>query len=210
MDRAVLDAYGWANLKPTCEFLLDYEEEDEDENGEQARRKKPWRYRWPDEFRDEVLARLLDLNKNRAEEEAISGVGLEKTRVATPSRTKPGRKAKPVDTRAGDLFEPERERFYIWMLLRAWGKPVTRHAFNAGLVLMLNDDLRRGLLGVNRPRKPKTPRIVQGLDYVLQEMEKLGYITIDNTRAQQDTWQSCRQRHRPTRLRKRTWPASER
>ena len=50
---------------------------------------------------------------------------------------------------------------------------------------MLNDDLRRGLLGVNRPRKPKTPRIVQGLDYVLQEMEKLGYITIDNTRAQQ-------------------------
>ena len=32
MDRAVLDAYGWTDLKPTCEFLLDYEEdEDEDE-----------------------------------------------------------------------------------------------------------------------------------------------------------------------------------
>jgi len=26
------------------------------------RRKKPWRYRWPDEIRDEVLARLLKLN----------------------------------------------------------------------------------------------------------------------------------------------------
>ena len=35
MDRAVLDAYGWTDLKPTCEFLLDYEEgEDDDESGE--------------------------------------------------------------------------------------------------------------------------------------------------------------------------------
>ena len=31
MDRAVLDAYGWTDLKPTCEFLLDYEEEDEED-----------------------------------------------------------------------------------------------------------------------------------------------------------------------------------
>ena len=37
-------------------------------------RKKPWRYRWPDEFRDEVLARLLELNKQRAEKEAVTGV----------------------------------------------------------------------------------------------------------------------------------------
>ena len=44
-----------------------------------SKKKKPWRYRWPDEFRDEVLARLLELNKKRAEEEAISGLGLEKT-----------------------------------------------------------------------------------------------------------------------------------
>ena len=39
MDRAVLDAYGWTDLKPTCEFLLDYEE-DEDED-ESARRPPP-------------------------------------------------------------------------------------------------------------------------------------------------------------------------
>ena len=66
MDRAVLDAYGWTDLKPTCEFLLDYEEdEDEDETGGTRRRKKPWRYRWPDDFRDEVLARLLELNRQR-------------------------------------------------------------------------------------------------------------------------------------------------
>jgi hypothetical protein len=74
MDRAVLDAYGWADLKPTCEFLLYYEEdEDEDETGTGRRRKKPWRYRWPDDFRDEVLARLLELNRQRAEEERLSG-----------------------------------------------------------------------------------------------------------------------------------------
>ena len=71
MDRAILDAYGWTDLKPTCEFLLDYEDEEDQElatsNQELAtrRRRKPWRYRWPDDFRDEVLARLLELNRQR-------------------------------------------------------------------------------------------------------------------------------------------------
>ena len=70
MDWAVLDAYGWTDLKPTCEFLLEYEEDgDEDESGGGCRRKKPWRYRWPDDFRDEVLARHLELNRQRAEQE---------------------------------------------------------------------------------------------------------------------------------------------
>jgi hypothetical protein len=76
MDRAVLDAYGWTDLQPTCEFLLDYEEE-EDEDGAPRRRKKPWRYRWPDDLRDEVLARLLELNRVRAEEERLSGAAAE-------------------------------------------------------------------------------------------------------------------------------------
>ena len=31
MDRAVLDAYGWTDLKPTCEFLLDYEDDEDQE-----------------------------------------------------------------------------------------------------------------------------------------------------------------------------------
>jgi hypothetical protein len=35
-------------------------------------KKKP--YRWPDEVRDEVLARLLELNAERAREEALAGV----------------------------------------------------------------------------------------------------------------------------------------
>jgi hypothetical protein len=87
MDRAVLDAYGWTDLKPTCEFLLDYEEdEDEDEAGGGRRRKKPWRYRWPDDFRDNVLSRLLELNRQRAEEERLSGASAE-SRVKKPRKT---------------------------------------------------------------------------------------------------------------------------
>lgn len=68
MDRAVLDAYGWTDIQPRCEFIPEFDdEEDEEENG-RPRRKK-YRYRWPDEIRDEVLARLLELNRQRAIEE---------------------------------------------------------------------------------------------------------------------------------------------
>jgi hypothetical protein len=70
MDTAVLGAYGWSDLQPTCEFLLDYEEEEGDDDTGTARRKKtPWRFRWSDEFRDTVFARLLELNKQWAEQE---------------------------------------------------------------------------------------------------------------------------------------------
>jgi hypothetical protein len=91
MDRAVLDAYGWTDLRPTCEFLLDYEE-DEDEEGGGRSRKKPWRYRWPDDFRDEVLARLLELNKQRAEAEKLAGAATAKKKGGGQGG---GKKAKP-------------------------------------------------------------------------------------------------------------------
>lgn len=61
IDRAVLDAYGWSDIQPVCEFILEY---DDDETS--TRRRKPWRYRWPDDIRDDVLARLLALNTSRA------------------------------------------------------------------------------------------------------------------------------------------------
>lgn len=63
MDRAVLDAYGWTDLKPVAEFIPEFDE-DEIEPGTRAKRK--YRLRWPDEVRDEALARLLDLNRERA------------------------------------------------------------------------------------------------------------------------------------------------
>ncbi len=70
MDRAVLAAYGWTDIQTRCEFVLDYEEEEQDED---SQRKKPWRCRWPDEVRDEVLARLLALNTERAQQGRLSG-----------------------------------------------------------------------------------------------------------------------------------------
>jgi len=76
LDRAVLDAYGWTNIKPKCEFIPEFDDEDgDDEIG--RRRKKKYRYRWPDEIRDEVLARLIELNRQRALEEGqlVAGTG---------------------------------------------------------------------------------------------------------------------------------------
>mgnify|MGYP000063216016 CR=1 FL=1 len=69
MDRAVLDAYGWHDLDPACEFLLDYEIDEE----EWGNRKKPYRYRWSNDVQAEVLARLLELNAERARAEKRSG-----------------------------------------------------------------------------------------------------------------------------------------
>ena len=68
MDRAILDAYDWDDIATGCEFLLDYEI---DEGW--GKKKKPWRYRWPDGIRDEVLARLMTLNGKRALDERLAG-----------------------------------------------------------------------------------------------------------------------------------------
>lgn len=107
MDRAVLDAYGWHDIDTTCGFALDYLDTDEDtlpavaqervasgdlffSSAEEAssfnslvrtgRRKLPWRYRWPEEVHDEVLARLLELNQQRAEAERRLGKVKAKTK----------------------------------------------------------------------------------------------------------------------------------
>ena len=95
MDRAVLDAYGWSDIPTGCEFLLDYEIEE----GEWGNKKKPYRYRWPEEVHDEVLARLLELNAERAKEEARSGVATARKR--TKKVTRPRSKNCPENE---DLF----------------------------------------------------------------------------------------------------------
>jgi hypothetical protein len=84
-DRAVLNAYNWADINLSCEFILDYVQDEEEKDGGR-RRKKPWRYRWPDEIRDEVLARLLELNRVRAEEEQLSGAAAEANSKSRASR----------------------------------------------------------------------------------------------------------------------------
>ena len=54
MDRAVLDAYGWTDLRTDCEFLS-LTTPMEEEESRSRRRRKPWRYRWPDEVHNDVL-----------------------------------------------------------------------------------------------------------------------------------------------------------
>jgi hypothetical protein len=79
MDRAVLHAYGWDDISTDCEFLLDYEIDEET----QGSKKKPYRYRWPDDVRDEVLARLIELNSERAAAEERAGAAKRPIRRAT-------------------------------------------------------------------------------------------------------------------------------
>ncbi|WP_448600128.1 type IIL restriction-modification enzyme MmeI [Thermoleptolyngbya sp.] len=95
MDRAVLDAYGWHDIPTTCEFRLDYDDEDaltpDPSPGRRGGKgkKKPWRYRWPEEVHDEVLARLLKLNQERAEEEKLGGKSKRRKEPAKPVGTDP-------------------------------------------------------------------------------------------------------------------------
>jgi hypothetical protein len=114
MDQAVLSAYGWNDLNTDCGFVLDYIDgnpgdfsaavqeriysgdlffptPDEalafDSEIRSSRRKLPWRYRWSDSTRDEVLARLLDLNQERYEAEVAEGKPKRK-----PSKSRKGTK----------------------------------------------------------------------------------------------------------------------
>ena len=48
-------------------LLSSMRDEEEDESGRP--KKKKYRYHWPEDMHDEVLARLLDLNRQRALEE---------------------------------------------------------------------------------------------------------------------------------------------
>jgi hypothetical protein len=67
MDRAVIGAYGWTDIQSECEFILEFDDDEEDDSGRP--KKKRYRYRWHDGIRDEVLARLLELNRQHALEE---------------------------------------------------------------------------------------------------------------------------------------------
>jgi len=102
MDGAVLDAYGWNDIPIDCKFLLDYEQDDD--NDERSRkRKKPWRCRWPDEVRDEVLARLLALNAKRAEEERLARQQAAAADLASTRKPRRGRKSEAAA--GGNLFD---------------------------------------------------------------------------------------------------------
>lgn len=57
LDRATFDAYHWTDLSPQCEFLPD--------SRANHGSKTIYRYQWPNALCDEVLQRLLELNRAR-------------------------------------------------------------------------------------------------------------------------------------------------
>jgi hypothetical protein len=111
MDEAVLQAYGWSDLLPQLEygFYPDFEPT-EDDDGEPT--KVRLRFRWPNWLREEVLARLLDLNAQRAAEEAEAR-RIRETLEFKPAKTttKRGRKPKALpmaaETVTPYLLDPE-------------------------------------------------------------------------------------------------------
>jgi len=105
LDRAVLDSYNWLDIHPTCEFIQEYEDEENEDESRQTRKSK-YRHRWPDEIRDEVLARLLQLNRQRAVEQGQSVPSEMAAHVKKSKRTnsKKGKKQKAKDDDTTDLF----------------------------------------------------------------------------------------------------------
>jgi hypothetical protein len=100
MDRAVLRAYGWDDLADAANpvFLT---EETETEFTYQGR------LFWPSDFRDEVLARLLDLNRARHAAEANQGIAIATAPDAPHSAATDRIRARQMDfgIDAGPLFD---------------------------------------------------------------------------------------------------------
>jgi hypothetical protein len=87
IDRAVLNAYGWADIKPAYDFREQLDES--------------IRLAWAEDTRDEVLARLLELNRVHAGEEAKAAPPPKVTKGA-------GKKKGKRDEATADMF-PEDE-----------------------------------------------------------------------------------------------------
>jgi hypothetical protein len=83
MDRAVLDAYGWTDILPVYDFREQLDEST--------------RLTWAEDTRDEVLARLLELNRVMAAKEA------DKAKAAAAN-------AKADGTKAGTPKAPAKKR----------------------------------------------------------------------------------------------------
>jgi len=194
MDVAVLRAYGWDDLADQaaqpdfCQFLLDYEEEGDSGIGtgdseSQSRapspksRKKPWRYRWPDDFRDEVLARLLELNEQRHKEELLAGssqLSLKKAKPATEPSKKPT-KAKATPLLDGlDQVDLSRDERLILLIVDSF-RLTTRTAVDEAFIAMKYPKLRKSRLGLGEPPK-SIPRTDAGRDALIGGLVDRGFL----------------------------------
>jgi hypothetical protein len=106
MDRAVLDAYGWHDIQPVCEFFPEFDDEVEEDENSRPKRKK-FRYRWPEAVHDNVLALLLDLNRQRALEQGQMDAANVEAAIEAASQKKAAKKSSPKkrkDTSTQTMF----------------------------------------------------------------------------------------------------------
>jgi hypothetical protein len=184
MDITVLRAYGWNDLadqaaQPNfCEFLLDYEEDEDDTASDSSgtrQKKKPWRYRWPDDFRDEVLARLLELNEQRYKEEMllVKGKSIEAKPKEKPSKKQGKNKATPL-LDGLDQVEISRDERLLLLVVDAF-KLITRAAMDEAFIAMKYLKLRKSRLGLGDPPK-SVPRTDPGRDALIGGLVDRGYL----------------------------------
>ncbi len=88
--------------------------------GVKGKKKFPWRYRWPDDVRDDVLARLLALNTERYAEEVVLGLhGKGAKKAAGPAapggkrRGRPPKSAQASET--GDQQTENQQIEQMWL-----------------------------------------------------------------------------------------------
>ncbi len=181
MDVAVLRAYGWNDLADQasqpdfCQFLLDYEEDEDDAASQSSTRqkKKPWRYRWPDDFRDEVLARLLELNEQRHKEELLIATG--KSAEAKPAKEPRKKPAKATPLLDGlDQVELDRDERLILLIVDSFNL-ITRTAVNEAFIAMKYPKLRKSRLGLGDPPK-SVPRTDAGRDALIGGLVDRGFL----------------------------------
>ncbi len=106
IDRAAMEAYGWHDLVKIakCDFILDYEDDNhEAESSSKHSRKKPWRYRWPDDFRDDIIARLIGLNRSYADDAAHSA-------PARPAANRGRKSSEGAPVASPSLFDAQEPR----------------------------------------------------------------------------------------------------
>lgn len=182
MDVAVLRAYGWDDLADLaaqpdfCRFLLDYEEDEDDSASDSSstrQKKKPWRYRWPDDFRDEVLARLLELNEQRHKEELL--LVKSKSTEAKPAKEsskKPAKATPLLDSL--DQVELDRDERLILLVAESF-KLITRTAMDEAFIAMKYPKLRKSRLGLGDPPK-SVPRTDAGRDTLIGGLVDRGFL----------------------------------
>jgi hypothetical protein len=175
MDESVLRAYGWNDLADQaaqpdfCQFLLDYGDEEDDVLSDATsirKRRRPWRYRWPDDFRDEVLARLLELNEQRHKEEMLLVKGkLSEVKPKEKPSNKQGKNKTTPLLDGLDQVEISRDERLLLLVVDAF-KLITRAAMDEAFIAMKYPKLRKSRLGLGDPPK-SVPRTDPGRDALI-------------------------------------------